>query len=93
MAGQAGRLADHLLDRFGSGSVFVDVESIESGADFTAEIELAIGSIPTLGDVGLHRLHLDAARAATDDALWRSAWTEGDAMSLDESIAYALSEG
>lgn len=43
-AGHAGRLADHLLDRFGSGSVFVDVESIEAGADFTAEISHAIGS-------------------------------------------------
>ncbi len=29
-AGHAGRLADHLLDRFGQGSVFVDVDSIES---------------------------------------------------------------
>ena len=43
-AGHAGRLADHLLDRFGQGSVFVDVESIEAGADFTAEIERAISS-------------------------------------------------
>jgi predicted ATPase len=41
-AGHAGRLADHLLDRFGQGSVFVDVESIEAGADFSAEIEGAI---------------------------------------------------
>ncbi len=41
-AGHAGRLADHLLDRFGQGSVFMDVESIEAGADFTAEIERAI---------------------------------------------------
>ena len=41
-AGHAGRLSDHLLDRFGVGSVFVDVDSIEAGADFTAEIERAI---------------------------------------------------
>jgi len=42
-AGHAGRLADHLLDRFSSGSVFMDVESIGAGADFTTEIESAIG--------------------------------------------------
>jgi predicted ATPase len=40
--GHAGRLADHLLDRFGNGSVFTDVESIEAGADFTEEIDAAI---------------------------------------------------
>lgn len=41
-AGHAGRLADHLLDRFGAGSVFMDVESIVAGADFTEAIERAI---------------------------------------------------
>jgi predicted ATPase len=42
-AGHAGRLADHLLDRFGAGSVFMDLESIEPGADFSKTIEDAIG--------------------------------------------------
>jgi predicted ATPase len=52
-AGHAGRLADHLLDRFGQGSVFMDVESIEAGADFTAEIERAIsGSAAVLVVIG-----------------------------------------
>jgi TIR domain len=41
-AGHAGRLADHPLDRFGTGSVFMDVESIEAGADFAQAIERAI---------------------------------------------------
>lgn len=41
-AGHAGRLADHLLDRYGAASLFMDVGSIEAGADFTAEIERAI---------------------------------------------------
>ena len=36
-AGHAGRLADTLLDRFGQASVFMAVESIEAGADFTEE--------------------------------------------------------
>jgi predicted ATPase len=52
-AGHAGRLTDHLLDRFGQGSVFVDVDSIEAGADFTAEIERAIaGSDAVLVVIG-----------------------------------------
>jgi class 3 adenylate cyclase len=42
-AGHAGRLADHLLGRFGSGSVFMDVESIQGGVDFAGEIARAIG--------------------------------------------------
>jgi predicted ATPase len=42
-AGHAGRLADHLLDRFGAGSVFMDVESISAGVEFTQAIEHAIG--------------------------------------------------
>ena len=41
-AGHAGRLADHLLDRFGQGSVFMDVESLEAGIDFAEAIERAI---------------------------------------------------
>ena len=40
--GYAGRLADLLIDRFGAGSVFVDADAIEAGADVTAEIEPAI---------------------------------------------------
>jgi hypothetical protein len=52
-AGHAGRLADHLLDRFGTGSVFMDVESIEAGADFSAEIQGAIsGSEAVLVMIG-----------------------------------------
>src|SRR3972149_3057422 len=43
-AGHAGRLADHLLDRFGSGSVFMDVESIGAGGDFTEGIERSTGA-------------------------------------------------
>src|SRR5688572_4986062 len=42
--GHAGRLADRLLDRFGHGSVFMDVDSIEAGADFTEEIARSIAA-------------------------------------------------
>ena len=33
----AGRLADHLADRFGEGQVFIDVDTIEPGVDFAEE--------------------------------------------------------
>jgi TIR domain len=38
----AGRLADRLMHRFGDDQVFVDVEDIEPGVDFVAEIERAV---------------------------------------------------
>jgi len=34
-AGDAGRLADHLVRRFGAGRVFLDIDTIEPGSDFT----------------------------------------------------------
>lgn len=43
-AGQAGRLYDRLSARFGRNRVFMDVDSIGAGKDFTQEIERAIGS-------------------------------------------------
>jgi len=41
-AGHAGRLADTLASRFGSQSVFIDVDSIEPGADFVAALTGAL---------------------------------------------------
>jgi TIR domain len=40
----AGRLTDRLDAHFGSGTVFVDVESISPGRDFAEVIETAVGS-------------------------------------------------
>lgn len=34
-AGWTGRLADQLKTRFGSESIFIDIDTIEPGADFT----------------------------------------------------------
>ncbi len=34
--------------------------------------------------------HRAAARAQLDEAVWAAAWADGQAMSLDEAIAYAL---
>jgi len=44
----AGRLADRLTDRLGPGQVFMDVETIEPGADFAAVIAREVGSCRTL---------------------------------------------
>lgn len=40
--GHAGRLYDRLVDRFGPGSVFKDLDSLEPGADFEEIIEATI---------------------------------------------------
>jgi predicted ATPase len=64
-AGHAGRLADYLLDRFGQGSVFMDVESIEAGVDFTVEIERAIAEADAvLVVIGPRWLEVRAASGA-----------------------------
>jgi hypothetical protein len=34
-----------------------------------------------------------AARAQLDEAVWRTAWAEGKAMSLEEAVEYALGGG
>ncbi len=38
-AGDAGRLSDHLLRRFGSASVFLDIEAIAPGVDFVETLQ------------------------------------------------------
>jgi hypothetical protein len=43
-AGHAGRLTDLLDGRFGRGTVFRDVESIDGGTDFVRAIQRAVGS-------------------------------------------------
>jgi hypothetical protein len=47
-AGHAGRLYDHLVDRFGDDAVFMDVDAIEPGVDFGERIQNAIGSCSVL---------------------------------------------
>lgn len=44
----AGRLYDQLAERFGDENVFMDVDTIEPGADFVARIEDAVGSAAAL---------------------------------------------
>ena len=47
-AGYGGRLADKLVERFGSEQVFRDVDDIESGVDFVQAIEDAVGGCEVL---------------------------------------------
>jgi hypothetical protein len=44
----AGRVYDRLADRFGHARIFMDVDSIEPGADFAAAIENAVASCNVL---------------------------------------------
>src|SRR5215470_6640638 len=44
----AGRLYDRLADRFGEDQVFIDVDTIEPGIDFAAEISRAVAGCKVL---------------------------------------------
>jgi TIR domain len=44
----AGRLRDRLADRFGEGQVFIDVDAIEPGVDFTEAINRALAACKVL---------------------------------------------
>jgi TIR domain len=44
----AGRVYDHLVDRFGEDRVFMDVDSIEPGADFIEVLQNTVGSCDVL---------------------------------------------
>ena len=41
-AGESGRLAEHLVRRFGQDRVFLDIDTIAPGTDFTSELERAL---------------------------------------------------
>lgn len=74
----AGRLADRLDAHFGSGTVFMDVESISPGRDFAKVIEAAVGSceivlaiigsrwLTAVDDRGRRRLDLPADLVALE---------------------------
>lgn len=47
-AAYAGRIHDHLVERFGSTNVFIDVESIDPGADFPQAIQRAVANADAL---------------------------------------------
>lgn len=55
-------------------------------------LEALVGRPPTPVGKGIQELPLEAARAASEEAAWETAWKEGAAMSLDDAIEYALLE-
>ena len=62
-AASAGRLADALVTRFGRNSVFMDVDTIEPGADYTEVIDQAVGHCDVLiALIGPHWLNAANAR-------------------------------
>jgi tetratricopeptide (TPR) repeat protein len=58
----------------------------------TEALREAIGAPLSPIDRPDHDHKVAAARAQLDEAIWRTAWNEGRAMSLDEAVAYALKE-
>jgi hypothetical protein len=82
-AGEAGRLSDHLIQRFGAPSVFLDIDTIQPGADFVVTLEdslketgvmLVVIGRRWLGDGGRRRLDdpADFVRLELERALSRS---------------------
>ncbi len=70
--GHAGRLYDHLVERFGAESVFMDIDGIEPGLDFGERIDQAIGScallLALIGDEWLDITDADGVGATTSTA-------------------------
>ena len=62
-AGHAGRVYDHLRERFGRERVFMDVSAIEPGVDFVEAIDQAVGSCAVLLVI-IGRKWLDCTDAA-----------------------------
>jgi hypothetical protein len=51
-----------------------------------------MGAPPESGESALQEPYLAAARSQLDEASWQEAWTQGQAMMLEEAISYALDE-
>ncbi len=70
-AAHAGRLADHLRERFGDDHVFIDVESIDPGVDFPTAIGNALAQthflIAVIGPRWVTAAHQDGRRRLDDD--------------------------
>ena len=43
-AGWTGRLSEHLRERFGAESIFMDIDTIQPGIDFTEALQKAVSS-------------------------------------------------
>jgi DNA-binding CsgD family transcriptional regulator len=52
----------------------------------------AVGGQHEPGETALREPYLAAARSQLDEASWEEAWAEGQAMSMEQAIDYALSQ-
>ena len=76
-AGEAGRLADHLSRRFGTGAVFLDIETIDPGTDFVSVLQTTLAqTAAVLVIVGTRWSSLPAAPVAstTNTTSFDSKW-------------------
>src|SRR6478736_5372602 len=68
----AGRLYDHLIERFGRNRIFMDVDSIAPGLDFAAAVNIALSSctvlIALIGPAWLSALQDKERRPRDDDS-------------------------
>jgi hypothetical protein len=58
-----------------------------------ARYRTEIGMVYSPGESLPRDRELAAARQLVDEAAWEAAWNEGQAMTLDQAIDYALEEG
>jgi hypothetical protein len=69
-AGDAGRLADHLNRRFGSASVFLDIDTIDPGADFervlTSSLQETAAMLVVIGPRWTALVKADGSRRLDD---------------------------
>ncbi len=69
-AGEAGRLAEHLVRRFGADRVFIDIDTIAPGADFVDELGRALNGtavvLVVIGRQWLSASNADGSRRLDD---------------------------
>lgn len=70
--GEAGRLFDELINRFGERSVFMDVSAIEPGQDFRKAIDLSVSTctvlLAVIGQDWIHSKDVSGQRRLEDPA-------------------------
>jgi hypothetical protein len=55
--------------------------------------QTGVGASPYAPDRSLYQSQVGAARSQLDEASWTRAWAEGQAMSREQAVEYALERG
>jgi DNA-binding CsgD family transcriptional regulator len=53
----------------------------------------SIGATLSPVEQRVYEPYIDAARARIDESAWEESWAEGEAMTLEEAVSYALADG